>query len=105
MTRSAQVLTQSYTCAHCFKAPYYQPILSPLLSSSKQAHYYHASIARELGMTDSSPSQTPLTYRDAGVDIDAGNALVERIKAVSKATFRSEVLTGLGGFGALDMTP
>ena len=50
-------------------------------------------------MTDSSSPQPPLTYRDAGVDIDAGNALVERIKAVSKATFRSEVLTGLGGFG------
>ena len=46
-------------------------------------------------------SKNGLTYADAGVDIDAGNALVERIKAVSKATFRPEVLTGLGGFGAL----
>ena len=56
-------------------------------------------------MTDSSAPQTSLTYRDAGVDIDAGNALVERIKTVSKATFRSEVLTGLGGFGALCAIP
>lgn len=56
-------------------------------------------------MTDTSPPQTPLTYRDAGVDIDAGNALVERIKAISKATLRPEVLTGLGGFGALCAIP
>lgn len=42
-----------------------------------------------------------LTYRDAGVDIDAGNALVERIKPSVKQTFRPEVLTGLGGFGGL----
>ena len=56
-------------------------------------------------MTDSTSPQTSLTYRDAGVDIDAGNALVERIKTVSKATFRPEVLTGLGGFGALCAIP
>lgn len=47
------------------------------------------------------PSTTPLTYRDAGVDIDAGNALVERIKPLVKRTFRPEVMSGLGGFGAL----
>jgi len=49
-------------------------------------------------------SQKPgggLSYRDAGVDIDAGNELVERIKPAVKSTMRSEVLTGLGGFGAL----
>ncbi|HET7656307.1 MAG TPA: phosphoribosylformylglycinamidine cyclo-ligase [Luteimonas sp.] len=44
---------------------------------------------------------TPLTYRDAGVDIDAGNALVERIKPLVKRSFRPEVMGGLGGFGAL----
>ncbi|MEZ0470630.1 phosphoribosylformylglycinamidine cyclo-ligase [Luteimonas salinilitoris] len=44
---------------------------------------------------------TPLTYRDAGVDIDAGNALVDRIKPLVKRTFRPEVMGGLGGFGAL----
>jgi len=45
--------------------------------------------------------QPPLTYRDAGVDIDAGNTLVERIKPLVKKTFRKEVIGGLGGFGAL----
>ena len=44
---------------------------------------------------------TPLTYRDAGVDIDAGNEVVERIKPLGKRTFRPEVMGGLGGFGAL----
>jgi phosphoribosylformylglycinamidine cyclo-ligase len=43
----------------------------------------------------------PLTYRDAGVDIDAGNALVERIKPLVRRSFRPEVMGGLGGFGAL----
>ena len=46
-------------------------------------------------------SPSPLTYRDAGVDIDAGNALVERIKPLVKRSFRPEVMGGLGGFGAL----
>ena len=44
---------------------------------------------------------TPLTYRDAGVDIDAGNQLVERIKPLVKKSFRPEVMGGLGGFGAM----
>lgn len=47
----------------------------------------------------------PLTYKDAGVDIDAGDALVERIKSVAKKTKRPEVLGGLGGFGALCRIP
>jgi phosphoribosylformylglycinamidine cyclo-ligase len=42
-----------------------------------------------------------LTYRDAGVDIDAGDDLVERIKPFAKRTMRPEVLNGIGGFGAL----
>jgi phosphoribosylformylglycinamidine cyclo-ligase len=42
-----------------------------------------------------------LTYRDAGVDIDAGDALVDRIKPFAKRTMRPEVLGGIGGFGAL----
>lgn len=42
-----------------------------------------------------------LTYADAGVDIDAGNALIDRIKPAAKRTNRSGVMTGLGGFGAL----
>jgi phosphoribosylformylglycinamidine cyclo-ligase len=46
-----------------------------------------------------------LTYKDAGVDIDAGNALVERIKPLAKATTRPEVLGGIGGFAALCRIP
>ncbi|MDE0589370.1 phosphoribosylformylglycinamidine cyclo-ligase [Halocynthiibacter sp. C4] len=42
-----------------------------------------------------------LTYADAGVDIDAGNALIDRIKPAAKKTARSGVMAGLGGFGAL----
>ncbi|MGB0959630.1 MAG: phosphoribosylformylglycinamidine cyclo-ligase [Halocynthiibacter sp.] len=53
-------------------------------------------------MTASSSDQnTGLTYADAGVDIDAGNALVDRIKPAAKRTMRSGVMAGLGGFGAL----
>ena len=49
--------------------------------------------------------QQSLSYKDAGVDIDAGNALVERIKGVAKRTRRPEVMAGLGGFGALFELP
>ena len=47
------------------------------------------------------PTPTPLTYRDAGVDIDAGNEVVERIKPLVRRSFRPEVMGSLGGFGAL----
>jgi phosphoribosylformylglycinamidine cyclo-ligase len=46
-----------------------------------------------------------LSYRDAGVDIDAGDALVETIKPFARRTLRPEVLTGIGGFGALCELP
>jgi phosphoribosylformylglycinamidine cyclo-ligase len=49
----------------------------------------------------SSTDSEPLSYRAAGVDIDAGNEVVERIKPLVKRTFRPEVMAGLGGFGAL----
>ena len=49
----------------------------------------------------SSNDQPSLSYRDAGVDIDAGDALVEAIKPFAKRTLRPEVLMGIGGFGAL----
>ncbi len=49
--------------------------------------------------------KTALSYKDAGVNIDAGNALIERIKGVSARTTRPEVLGGLGGFGALCEIP
>lgn len=48
---------------------------------------------------------TPVTYRDAGVDIDAGDELVERIKPLVRRTQRREVLGGIGGFGALVEVP
>jgi len=47
----------------------------------------------------------PLSYKDAGVDIDAGDALVERIKPMAAKTLREGVLSGLGGFGALFEVP
>jgi phosphoribosylformylglycinamidine cyclo-ligase len=50
-------------------------------------------------------SQTPLSYKDAGVDIVAGDALVERIKPLAKKTMREGVLAGIGGFGALFEVP
>ena len=50
-------------------------------------------------------SKKPITYRDAGVDIDAGDALVEAIKPFAKKTLRPEVLAGIGGFGALAEIP
>ena len=49
----------------------------------------------------SPPVSGSLTYRDAGVDIDAGDRLVENIKPYAKRTMRPEVLNGIGGFGAL----
>jgi phosphoribosylformylglycinamidine cyclo-ligase len=55
-------------------------------------------------MTQSS-SPTPLSYKDAGVDIVAGDALVERIKPLAKKTMREGVLAGIGGFGALFEVP
>ncbi len=51
------------------------------------------------------PSRPSLDYKNAGVDIDAGNDLVERIKPLVRNTFRPGVLTGLGGFGALFELP
>jgi len=58
--------------------------------------------------TPSRPSGTPvtpLTYKDAGVDIDAGDALVERITPLARRTMRDGVLAGIGGFGALFEVP
>ena len=50
-------------------------------------------------------SNSPLSYKDAGVDIDAGDALVERIKPLARKTMREGVLAGIGGFGALFEVP
>jgi phosphoribosylformylglycinamidine cyclo-ligase len=53
----------------------------------------------------SAPTVSPLSYKAAGVDIDAGDALVERIKPLAKRTMREGVLGGIGGFGALFEIP
>ena len=52
-----------------------------------------------------SNNQKPLSYRDAGVDIDAGNALVEKIKGSVASTKRPGVLGSIGGFGGLFELP
>src|SRR5260221_10016297 len=56
-------------------------------------------------MGNNQPTDRGITYRDAGVDIDAGDELVERIKPVVRRTQRPEVLAGIGGFGALVELP
>lgn len=56
-------------------------------------------------MSEQQSSTPSLSYKDAGVDIDAGEALVERIKGVAKRTRRPEVMAGLGGFAALCEIP
>lgn len=56
-------------------------------------------------MSENQTSTPSLSYKDAGVDIDAGDALVERIKSVAKRTRRPEVMAGLGGFAALCEIP
>ncbi|MBQ0756169.1 MAG: phosphoribosylformylglycinamidine cyclo-ligase [Amphritea sp.] len=53
----------------------------------------------------STDNNSSISYKDAGVDIDAGNALIDRIKGVAKRTARPEVMGGLGGFGALCEIP
>lgn len=62
------------------------------------AFYFTASAAK---YTMSQTSNVSLSYRDAGVDIDAGDALVEAIKPFAKRTMREGVMGGLGGFGAM----
>jgi len=62
------------------------------------------SVLRELTLSQSDVSKS-LTYREAGVDIDAGEALVDNIKPYAKRTLRPEVLAGIGGFGALCRIP
>ncbi|WP_241086965.1 phosphoribosylformylglycinamidine cyclo-ligase [Candidatus Vondammii sp. HM_W22] len=56
-------------------------------------------------MDQNKNNSVSLSYRDAGVDIDAGNSLIEKIKPIVKETFRPGVMAGLGGFGALFELP
>src|SRR5438067_11047194 len=62
----------------------------------------HSTQIQSLSLT---VSGTSLSYREAGVDIDAGDRLVEAIKPFAKRTLRPEVLAGIGGFGALCELP
>jgi len=71
-----------------------------LISGEKTPQFLHT---RRFSMTKS--QSAPLTYRDAGVDIDAGDALVDRIKPLAARTMRAGVLAGIGGFGALFEVP
>ena len=75
--------------------------MSNLLSlPNRGANVYHAQpSSRECSAM--SAEKEALTYRAAGVDIDAGEEVVERIKPLVARTFRKEVMAGLGGFGAL----
>jgi len=68
-----------------------------------RATSYHSASDRNETM-DKTPKPT-LSYRDAGVDIDAGDALVEAIKPIAGRTVRPGVLAGLGGFGSLFQIP
>ena len=56
-------------------------------------------------MSVNNTDKTSISYRDAGVDIEAGDALVEQIKPFAKRTMRPEVLGGIGGFGSLFAVP
>jgi phosphoribosylformylglycinamidine cyclo-ligase len=56
-------------------------------------------------LNPSDSAKTTISYRDAGVDIEAGDALVEDIKPFAKRTMRPEVLAGIGGFGSLFEVP
>lgn len=56
-------------------------------------------------MSANNPDKTSISYRDAGVDIEAGDALVEQIKPYAKRTMRPEVMGGIGGFGSLFAMP
>ena len=52
-------------------------------------------------MSQKRSEDNSITYMDSGVNIEAGNNLIEKIKPYAKSTFRKEVLGGLGGFGSM----
>jgi phosphoribosylformylglycinamidine cyclo-ligase len=72
-----------------------------LLLSSPVSTFYSTASALPTMSSDTKVSAVSLSYRDAGVDIDAGDALVEAIKPFAKRTMREGVMGGIGGFGAL----
>ena len=70
-----------------------------------RAHGRPTPYTRMTMTTSPSRPNAGMTYRDAGVDIDAGDALVDRIKPLARTTLREGVLAGIGGFGALFEVP
>src|SRR6185312_2964437 len=72
---------------------------APAAPRRRHRSHRHRSLLRDMNKAPG------ITYRDAGVDIDAGDALVDRIKPLVKRTQRPEVLAGIGGFGALVELP
>lgn len=81
---------------------YYTPSLSHRAHESDKLARKFFALAEDPSVSTEKPS---LSYKDAGVDIDAGNALVDRIKGVTKRTKRPEVMGSIGGFGALCELP
>jgi phosphoribosylformylglycinamidine cyclo-ligase len=71
-----------------------------MVLSARDVRPLHAGTIAD-GPARKEPLMNEVTYRDAGVDIEAGDALVERIKPLAKGTSRTGVMGGLGGFGAL----
>ena len=81
-------------------------VMKPRIGSDKSANdTLPQPFTQEAMKSMSQDHQKGLSYRDAGVDIDAGNALVERIKPHAKRTARKESLGAIGGFGALFKIP
>ena len=74
-------------------------------TAQKAVSVIYPLVLKVMSFMSTGSEKTSLSYKDAGVDIDAGNALVERIKGVAKRTARPEVMGGLGGFGALCEIP
>jgi phosphoribosylformylglycinamidine cyclo-ligase len=79
----------------------HRSIDKPSNTAAAAEHRFHILLNLRVSSTPVFAMSDALTYRAAGVDIDAGNALVERIKPLVKRTFRPEVMGGLGGFGGL----
>lgn len=73
--------------------------------AQRRACAYHTPLIKRGNWVKQSGKKQSLNYREAGVDIEAGDALVEAIKPIAKSTLRPGVLQGLGGFGALFEIP